>query len=97
MIPPGKTTLFRMQLAAHNEAQRIEISQDGRVACGMLKEPMPSQVALRDDFAGIVRVLDVVMSDQFILERLQQRMAGAANAAAAAAAIAAGDEEIEPE
>lgn len=74
MIPPGKTTLARMQIAAHNEAQRIEISQDGRVSCGMLKEPMRDQVLLRDDFAGIVRLIDIIESDAVILERLQVAM-----------------------
>jgi hypothetical protein len=70
MIPPGKTTLTRMQLAALSEAERIEISQDGRVKLGMLKEPMPDQVSLRDDFAGIVRLIDLIQSDAVILERL---------------------------
>lgn len=92
MNPPGKTTLFRMQLAAHNEAERIEISQDGRVRCGLLTEPMPDQVILRDDFVGIVRLIDIIMSDQLILDRLQQRMRAGA---AAAAAVTTGDEEIE--
>ena len=54
MIPPGKTTLFRMQRTAQLEAERIEISQDGRVREKMLEAPMPEQVLLRDDFAGIV-------------------------------------------
>jgi hypothetical protein len=73
MIPPGKTTLFRMQLAAQNEAERIEIAQDGRVTLGMLKQPMPDQVRLRDDFAGIVRLIDAIMSDKALLERVQER------------------------
>jgi len=71
MIPPGKTTLARMQVAAHNEAQRIEISQDGWVKLGTLKEPMSDQVRLRDDFAGIVRLIDLIESDAVILERLE--------------------------
>lgn len=77
MNPPGKTTLTRMQRTAHLEAERIEISQDGRVSCGMLKEPMSQQVELRDDFAGIVRLIDIIMSDAAILERLQERMRAA--------------------
>jgi hypothetical protein len=93
MIPPGKTTLFRMQLAAQNEAERIEISQDGRIAEKMIAEPMASQVALRDDFAGIVRLIDTIMSDQFILDRLQERMK--AKAVARPDAVTAGDEEVE--
>lgn len=97
MTPPGKTTLYRMQLAALNEAERIEISQDGRFACHLLKEPMPSQVLLRDDFAGIVRLIDIIMSDQVILDRLEANKDRTKPAAAVAAdAIAAGDEEVEP-
>lgn len=95
MIPPGKTTLYRMQLAAHNEATRIEISQDGRVREGLLKEPMPEQVALRDDFAGIVRLLDTIMSDKVILERLEER--AKASKAAAPEVVATGDEEVAAE
>jgi hypothetical protein len=93
MKPPGKTTLFRMQRAAYLEAERIEIGQDGRVMAKLLKEPMPSQVALRDDFAGIVRLIDAIMSDQVLLDLLQKRMEAIAKAgrAPSIAAEAAGD------
>lgn len=74
MKPPGKTTLFRMQTAAYNEAARIEISQDGRVSAGMLKEPMPDQVLLRDDFAGIVRLIDAIESDPRLRDRVLERL-----------------------
>ncbi len=94
MIPPGKTTLFRMQLAAQREAERIEISQDGRVRCDMLKEPMADQVLLRDDFAGMVRLLDVIMSDKVMLDRLSERMKAMPAAGGGDAAIANGDAEI---
>jgi hypothetical protein len=93
MIPPGKTTLYRMQMTALDEQQRIEISQDGRVRCGMQKEPLPEQIIKRDDFAGIVRLLDTIMSDKVILDRLEERAKAAK--AAAPAPIATGDEEIE--
>lgn len=83
MKPPGKTTLARMQRTAMLEAERIEISQDGRVREGMLKEPMPYQVEMRDDYAGIVRLIDIIMSDQILLDRLQTRMAAKAAAATA--------------
>jgi hypothetical protein len=96
MIRPGKTTLTRMQLAAFNEQERIEISQDGRVREGLLREPMPSQVLLRDDFAGIVRLIDVIMSDQVMLDRLEER-SKAARASAIAAPVASGDEEVAAE
>lgn len=84
MKPPGKTTLARMQLAAMREAERIEISQDGRVREKMLTEPMPEQVLLRDDYAGIVRLIDIIMSDQVLLQRLQERMAAKVSMAAPA-------------
>lgn len=90
MIPPGKTTLSRMQKTALEEQERIEISQDGRVRCGMLKEPMPCQVEKRDDFAGIVRLIDAIMSDKTLLDRLQERMA--AQAAARVAPAVDGDD-----
>lgn len=71
MIPPGKTTLTRMQLAARQEAERIEIVEDGWVTLGMLPSPRPDRVRLRDDFAGIARLIDIINSDQLILERLE--------------------------
>jgi hypothetical protein len=90
MKSPGKTTLFRMQRTAQLEAERIEIGQDARVLAGMLKVPMPEQVERRDDFAGIVRLIDIIMSDQLLLQRLQERMA--ARAQPILAAQSAGDD-----
>lgn len=72
MIPPGKTTLARMQTAALNEAERIEIIEDGWVKFGQLKEPRREQVSLRDDFAGIVRMIDAIESDAELLKLLQK-------------------------
>lgn len=77
MKPPGKTTLARMQRTAMLEAERIEISQDHWVCEGRLKEPDPQQLERRDDYAGIVRLIDLITSDQVLLERLQERMAKA--------------------
>jgi hypothetical protein len=91
MKPPGQTTLYRMQLAAQNEAERIEISQDGRVSARLLEEPMSDQVALRDDFAGIVRLIDAIMSDAALLERLQERMRAGARASDP---VTTGDEKV---
>lgn len=88
-----------MQQAAFLEAERIEISQDGRVQARLLKEPMLSQVALRDDFAGIVRLLDAIMSDQAIMDLLKRRMESiAAHGRAAVPAVdEAGDVTIAAE
>ncbi len=91
MKPPGKTTLARMQRTAMLEAERIEISQDHWVREGRIKEPLPLMVETRDDYAGIVRLIDLIMSDQVLLERLQERMAKAA-VALAPAPIAAEDD-----
>jgi hypothetical protein len=70
MIEPGKSTLWRMRMTAAEEATRIEIAQDARVAAGLITEPMPDQVAKRDDFASIVRLIDAIMADSVVLERL---------------------------
>lgn len=74
MIPPGKTSLSRMQLAAFNEAQRIEIAQDGAIALGWRGEPLTDQVKLRDDFAGIVRLIDWLESDPVAMGRFEDAM-----------------------
>jgi|SRR5579864_9352715 len=94
MRPPGKTTLDRMLLAAQAEAERIEISQDARVREKMLREPMPQQVALRDDFAGIVRLIEIIQGDALMLERLK---AGRARHAAGKALAVAADQDEEAE
>jgi hypothetical protein len=94
MKPPGKTTLARMQRAASIEAERIEISQDGRVREKMLDAPMPEQVALRDDYAGIVRLIDIIMSDQVLLQRLQERMAAPVGRAVPAPAPIAAEDDV---
>jgi hypothetical protein len=76
--PPGKTTLNRMQQTALIEMERIEITQDHWLSVGRIKAPVPEQLERRDDFAGIVRLIDAIMSDQVLLERLgqvQKRMA----------------------
>lgn len=72
MNPPGKTTLARMQRTAILEAERIEIGEDGRVAAGMISGPRAELVERRDDFAGIVRLIDKIMSDSTLLERLSK-------------------------
>lgn len=96
MKPPGRTTLARMQRTALLEAERIEISQDARVHAKLISEPMPCQIDKRDDFAGVVRLIDAIMSDQLIMDRLQERMKAQAVLRTAAAA-GAEDVEIEGE
>ncbi len=72
MSEPGKTTLWRMRMAAADEACRIEISQNARIAAGLIDAPMPEQMAKRDDFEGIVRLLDRIIADAGLLERLSK-------------------------
>lgn len=83
MNPPGKTTLTRMQQMAELEAERIEIVQDYWVREGRIAEPVPEQVVRRDDFAGIVRLIDLIQSDEVILDRLEKRKREMAAAKAA--------------
>jgi hypothetical protein len=74
MKPPAKSTLFRMQQTAQAAADNIEFGQDARVRAGDLTEPMPDQVRKRDDFIGMVRLIEAILSDQVIIERLKARM-----------------------
>ncbi|WP_316172433.1 hypothetical protein [Bradyrhizobium sp. SZCCHNRI2049] len=88
MKPPGKTTFDRMHRAALNEAERIEMSQDARVASGLDTEVMPDQVRLRDDFHGVVRLLDAIESEPKLKEAVIERMKRMAEAKAAPALVA---------
>jgi hypothetical protein len=94
MKPPGKTTLARMQRTAMLEAERIEISQDGRVREKLIDAPMPSQVELRDDYAGIVRLIDAIMSEQSLLDRVKERMAAKVSLAAPAVKLIDPDADV---
>jgi hypothetical protein len=44
---------------------------------------MPDQVSLRDDFAGIVRLIDLIQADSVMLERVLKQMRSPAAAAEA--------------
>jgi hypothetical protein len=74
MKPPGKTTFTRMQIAAMDEAGRIETSEDARVFAGMIEAPRPERERLRDDFAGIVRLIDAIESDTRLKDMVIERM-----------------------
>jgi hypothetical protein len=74
MKPPGKTTLARMQQTAFNEAERIATSQDARVLAGLLDAPMQCQVNLRDDYMGIVRLIDAIESDEQLKKKVADRV-----------------------
>jgi hypothetical protein len=72
MKPPGKTTFDRMVLTAQAEVERIELGHD-----------VPELVRRRDDFAGIVRLIDVILTDpalqRDIVERLRRWAASPEN------------------
>lgn len=93
MKPPGKTTLVRMQQTALQEMERIQITQDALVAEGLLKAPDAGAIERRDDYAGIVRLIDVIQTDAVMLDRLK---AGMARAAIARVEIST-DAQVEPE
>lgn len=72
MKPPGKTTLGRMMAAAAAEAERIENSQDTWVQSGVLSGYTPQQIEKRDDFAGIVRLIEKIMASPQAMEMLSK-------------------------
>ncbi len=86
-----------MQRTAMLEAERIEISQDARVQSGQLKEPMPYQVELRDDSAGMVRLIDAIMSDNSLLERVKERMASRVSLAVTPPTPIAAEDDVDVE
>lgn len=69
----GATTFDRMSAAAAAEAGRIEIVQDALVLDGLRTAPDPQQLALRDDFDGIVRMIELIKNDRLIVERLTKK------------------------
>jgi hypothetical protein len=97
MKPPGRTTLDRMLLTAQSEAERIEIAQDDWVRRGVLKQPEAREAARRDDFAGMVRLIEIIQSDALMLERLTAGRARQTAAGKAPPAPADQDAEAEAE
>jgi hypothetical protein len=76
LLPPNKpTTLDRMRDAAFAEVARIEGSQVARMVAGFIGKPEPAQITKRDDFFGMVRMIDVLMSDPALLARLLEVIA----------------------
>lgn len=92
MKPAGRTNLDRMLRTAYAEMERIQITQDALVAEGLLKKADSSQLRRRDDYAGMVRLIEVITSDQVMLDRIK---AGAVRERIAP--VGATDDEAEPE
>ncbi|MHC2604320.1 hypothetical protein [Bradyrhizobium liaoningense] len=84
-----------MQQTALQEMERIQITQDALVAVGLLKAPDVGAIERRDDFAGIVRLIDIIQSDAVMIDRLKAGMARAQ--ATRLVAPAAEETEVEPE
>jgi len=93
LLPAAKpTTLDRMRDAAANEAARIESSQLSRIVAGLIEKPIEAQIALRDDFFGLAQLIDLILGDQVLLDRIKERRARAK--AQAPAPVAGGEEEF---
>jgi hypothetical protein len=93
-LPPVKpTTLDRMRDAAFAEVSRVESGQMSRMVSGLIEKPMPEQMVKRDDLFGVVQLIDLILSDQVLLDRFKE--CRRAQKASAPAPVATGDEEIE--
>ena len=60
-----------MLQTAQAEVERIQIVQDAHVSAGLLKKPDAVQQRRRDDFAGMVRLIEIIEGDKVMLERIQ--------------------------
>ena len=66
-----QSTLNRMREAARAEASRIEHSQVAWMIVGAIKQPNPSEVTRRDDMLGLYRLVDRILSDPDMMDRLR--------------------------
>lgn len=73
MPPEMPTTFDRMRDAAYIESRKIESGQVARMVVGWLTAPMPSQMKLRDDFLGLTRLMDRIIADPVIMDRLKDK------------------------
>jgi hypothetical protein len=67
------TTFNRMRDAAYEEARRIESGQTARMIAGFLAAPMQEQMTKRDDFLALTRLMDRIIADPVIIDRLKDR------------------------
>ncbi len=71
--PEGRSTLNRMREAAADEASRIESFMIVRLMVGEIAKPWPCAMRKRDDFVGIVRLIDNILGTPALLELLQRK------------------------
>lgn len=74
MRPVQKTTLSRMRDSAADEANKIEGFHDRCVARGYNRGIPESAALRRDDFDGIVRLIDTIRLDPELLAMVQRKM-----------------------
>lgn len=74
MRPVEKTTLWRMRMTAADEALNIEGFHDRCVARGWNGEIPESAACRRDDFQGIVRLIDAILSDRELITLVQRKL-----------------------
>lgn len=68
--PPQRTSLQKMRAVAARQANEIEGSQIARIKAGMITAPDPEQLAQRDAFDGLVRLIDIILASDEIKELL---------------------------
>lgn len=70
----GKTTLSRMRATACAEAGRIEIVQRALVEGGYRQQASEHQLAQRDDYDAIVRLIDAIETLPDVKTRLLEML-----------------------
>lgn len=74
-LRPSRAAAFtwaELRKVAADEANRIDAAQEALVAAGDRVEPDPGQLARRDAFETLARLVDRVRSDDVIVDRLKQ-------------------------
>lgn len=64
-----------MRDTAAAEMSRVEFSQLARLVSGVLTEPMSGEMRKRDDLFAVVRLIDIILSDRMLIDRLKERRA----------------------
>ena len=69
---PEPTTFERMRTAAARRAIAIEGTQQARLIAGFITKPDEEQLIERDDFEGLVRLLDKIIASREIMDLLKK-------------------------
>jgi hypothetical protein len=68
----GPSTFDRMRDAAREEATRIESSQTVKLMAGDIPAAWECQMRKRDDFVGMVRLIDMIVNNPTIIDLLKR-------------------------